>query len=152
MRGTVVILCMCECVCMCVCVSISTPAATHLVYTLKAKSCWASYGIFKICIVWISLKTFCSRPSLFLDKLSINERDGDRFISKLVLCNSSCSSYNSTGSSLATVGYQLRFLALLGTRSADLAHTMVLQYNCMQSVLVHSIYNHVYCLLQYKLQ
>ena len=39
------------------------------------------------------------------------------------MCRSSDSSYNLTNSSLITVGYQLRFLTLFCTRSADLART-----------------------------
>ena len=38
-------------------------------------------------------------PSLYIDKLSIDERDSDGFISRLVACSSSCSSYNLTDSS-----------------------------------------------------
>ena len=36
----------------------------------------------------------------FLGKLSINERDRDGFISRLIVCSSSDSSYNLTDSSL----------------------------------------------------
>ena len=56
-----------------------------------------------------------------LIELTIDESDSNRFI--ILLCRSSDSSYNSTDSLLVTVGYQLRFLALLCTRSADLACT-----------------------------
>ena len=75
----------------------------------------------------VFLKTLCSKVlATFANHccllcFSIDERDGDRFISRTLVCRSSDSSYNSTDSSLVTVGYRLRFLALLGTRSADLA-------------------------------
>ena len=59
-------------------------------------------------------------PSSLLDELSIDERDSDGFISRVIVCSSSDSS---TDSSQITVGYQLRFLALFCTRSADLACT-----------------------------
>ena len=58
--------------------------------------------------------------SLFVE-LRIDESDSNRFIR--LLCRSSDSYYNSTDSLLVTVGYQLRFLALLCNRSADLACT-----------------------------
>ena len=51
-------------------------------------------------------------PSSLLDELSIDKRDSDGFISRLVVRSSSDSSYNLTDSSQITVGYQLRFLAL----------------------------------------
>ena len=60
------------------------------------------------------------QPSLLLDELSIDERDSNCFVSRSLVCRSSDSSYNSTDSSLVTVGYQLHFLALL---CADLACT-----------------------------
>jgi hypothetical protein len=84
--------------------------------------------------VWISLKiliqklwrhllTTTGMPSLLLYELSI---DSDHFVSRLVVCRCSDSSCNSIESSLLTVDYQLRFLALFSLcvlihrRSADL--------------------------------
>ena len=52
------------------------------------------------------------RPSSLLVEFSLDERDSSRFISRRLVCSSSDSSCNSTDSSLFTVGYQLRFLAL----------------------------------------
>ena len=67
--------------------------------------------------MWISLKTLRSKVLATFadhhDELSIDERDSDGFISRLVVCSSSDSSWNLTDSSQITVGYQLRFLALL---------------------------------------
>ena len=51
MRGTVVVLCVC----------VTTPAATYLVYMMKTRCHLAFYSIFKVCIVWISLKKFPSK-------------------------------------------------------------------------------------------
>jgi hypothetical protein len=88
--------------------------------------------------VWISLKMLCSKGTfadhhcllnLLLDKLSIDERESDRFISRLVVCRSSDSSSNLTDSSLFTVDYisttlpNLGFTFFVCTRSADLACT-----------------------------
>ena len=54
--------CSCSlCVYVCICVSITKLAVTYLVYTLKTRCHYASHGIFKICIVWILLKTLCSK-------------------------------------------------------------------------------------------
>ena len=50
---------------------------------------------------------------LLLVELSFYERDGNNFISRGVVCRSSDGSYNSTDSSLVTVGYQLHFMILL---------------------------------------
>ena len=69
-------------------------------------------------------------------ELLIDKSDSDGFISRLVVCSSSDSSYNMTDSSLISVGYQLRFLALL---CADLACTWL--RNCKQSVLVVTLYS-----------
>ena len=78
--------------------------------------------------LWILLKMLCSKvlaifnlllPSSLLDELSIDERDSDGFISRRSVCRSRNSSYNSIDSSLVTVGYQLRYLALLYTRAAN---------------------------------
>ena len=52
-------------------------------------------------------------PSSLLDELLMDKRDSDGFISRRIVCRTSDSSYNSTGSPVVTVGYQLRFLALL---------------------------------------
>ena len=55
-RGTVVVLCVCPCVCLLA----TAPTATYLVYTSKVRRYWVSYRLLKICIVWTSLKSFCS--------------------------------------------------------------------------------------------
>ena len=48
------------CVCVCVCVS-TTKSATYLVYTSKTKCHRVLYDVFKVFVVWLSLKTLCSR-------------------------------------------------------------------------------------------
>ena len=52
--------CMCVCVCVCVHVSVTTLAATYLVYMFKVRWHIVSCRLLKICVVWNSLKTFCS--------------------------------------------------------------------------------------------
>ena len=79
--------------------------------------------------MWILLKTLCSKVlATFADhhglvRFLIDKRGSNGFISRVVVCSSSDSSYNLTDSSLISVGYQLSFLALLCTRSADLVCT-----------------------------
>ena len=94
--------------CVCVCVSVTMLAATYLFYMLKTRL----FGSFKIYIVWILLKMLCLKVlATFADhrcllrfvSSSRSTRD-DYFIS--ILCRSSDSAYNSTDSSLVTVGYQ----------------------------------------------
>ena len=55
-RVTVVVLY----VCVCVCVSVTALAATYLVYMSKVRRYTVSCRLLQICIVWTSLKTFCS--------------------------------------------------------------------------------------------
>ena len=74
----------------------------------------------KVLVTFADHHAWCSS---LLDELLIDERDSDGFILRLVVCSTSDSSYNLTDSSLISVGYQLRFLASLYTRSADLACT-----------------------------
>ena len=57
-RVTVVVLCLS--VCLSVCVSVTTLAATYLVNMSKVRQYTVSCGLLQICIVWTSLKTFCS--------------------------------------------------------------------------------------------
>ena len=45
---------------MCVCVSDTSLAATYLVYMSKVRRYTVSSRLLKICIVWTSLKMFCS--------------------------------------------------------------------------------------------
>ena len=52
-RVTVVILC--------VCVSVTMLAATYLVYTSQVRFRRVLYGIFKVLVVWLSLKMLRSR-------------------------------------------------------------------------------------------
>ena len=122
-------------VCMWVCVSVSvtTPAVTYLVLYDANKVplgfLWHFQGMY--CADLVENTSFNSSddicwplwPSSLLDELLIDERDSDGFISRIVACSSSDSSCNLTDSSQITVGYRLRFLALLCTRSADLACT-----------------------------
>ena len=57
-------------VCVCVCVCYHASSATYLVYTLKTRCLQTSYGVLKICIVWILLKTLCSKVlATFADHL-----------------------------------------------------------------------------------
>ena len=49
------------CVCVCICLSVTTLAAAYLVYTLKARCHRIFYGVFKVFVVWLSLKTLCSK-------------------------------------------------------------------------------------------
>ena len=62
-RVTVVVLCVCVCVCVCVsvCLSVTTLAATYLVYTSQVRCHRVVYGVFKILVVWLSLKTLRSK-------------------------------------------------------------------------------------------
>ena len=55
-RGTVVVLC----VCVCVSVSVTALAATYLVCMSKLRHHRVPCRFLKVCIVWISLKIFCS--------------------------------------------------------------------------------------------
>ena len=41
----------------CVCVSVTTKSAAYLVYTSKAKCHRVLYSVFKIFVLWLSLKT-----------------------------------------------------------------------------------------------
>ena len=93
-------------------------------------------------------------PSSLLDELSIDERDSDGFISRIVVCSSSDSSCNVTDSSQIIVGHQLRFLALLCmlcTKSADLActwHYYLIACNPYNCILVVTLYTvHCQCCL-----
>jgi hypothetical protein len=81
--------------------------------------------------VWISLKTLCSKVlatfadhycllCLLMSSRSMKGTASDHFISRLVVCRSSDSSCNSIDSSLLTVDYKLRFLALLSLCVLDL--------------------------------
>ena len=51
-RVTVVVLCVC------VCLSLPTLAATYLVYMAQVRF---HRGVFKVLIVWLSLKMLCSK-------------------------------------------------------------------------------------------
>ena len=95
---------------------------------------WYLYVDFVKSTLFKSSGDICWPPQRFsfLDKLSVDEKDSDHFISILVAFSSSDSSYNLT---VVTVGYQQCFLALPCTRSADLActwhlHAIVLVYSC----------------------
>ena len=44
-----------------VCVSVTTLAATYLVYMSQVRFCRVLYGVFKVLVVWLSLKTLRSR-------------------------------------------------------------------------------------------
>ena len=109
--------------------SVTTLTAIYLVYTLKTK---AFYGVFKICIVCISLKMLCSKVlATFADHLCLlcyltSSPWTKETAMALLVCRCNDSSYNSTDSTLIIVGYQLRFLPLaffVRTKSADLAYT-----------------------------
>ena len=44
-----------------VCLSITTKSAAHLVYALKSRCHRVLFGVFKVFVVWLSLKTLCSK-------------------------------------------------------------------------------------------
>ena len=93
--------------------------------------------------------------SSLLGELSMDKRDNDHFISRRLVCISSDSSYNSSDSSLVTVGYQLRCLASPSLSALDLliwhARGTILR-NGMQSVLTyscgHSTNNNSHCVTE----
>jgi hypothetical protein len=60
-------------------------------------------------------------PSALSGEFSMERMNISGLFSRYKVCSFSDRCYNSTNSSLITVGYQLRFLALLCARSADLA-------------------------------
>ena len=60
-RVTVVILSLCVCVCVCVCLSVITKSAAYLVCTSKTRCHRVLYGVFKVFVMWLSLKTLRSR-------------------------------------------------------------------------------------------
>ena len=111
--GTVVVLCVCMCVCY--------HASCYIPGLYDANKVPLDFlrhfqGMY--CVNFVENASFKSSgdicwplwPSLLLDELSIDERDSDGFISRLILVV--CSSYNLIDSSLITLGYQLHFLAL----------------------------------------
>ena len=61
-RVTVAIMwvCVCVCVCLSVCLSATTLAATYLVYMSKVRHHRIPCRLLIICVVWTSLKMFCS--------------------------------------------------------------------------------------------
>ena len=52
-------------VCVCICLSATTKSATYLIYMLKTRCHRVLYGVFKIFVAWLSLKTFCSSLASF---------------------------------------------------------------------------------------
>ena len=61
-EGTVVVLCVS--VCVCVCLSVTALAATYLVCMSKLRHHRVPCRLLKVCIMWISLKIFCSRDTV----------------------------------------------------------------------------------------
>ena len=55
-----VCVCVCVCACVCVCLSVTALAATYLVCMSKLRHHRVPCRLLKVCIVWISLKIFCS--------------------------------------------------------------------------------------------
>ena len=49
------------CVYLSVCLSVTTKSAAYLIFTLKTKFYRVLYDVFKVFIVWLSLKTLRSR-------------------------------------------------------------------------------------------
>ena len=47
--------------CVCICLSVTTLATTYLVYTSKVQCCRVLYGVFKVFVVRLSLKTLRSK-------------------------------------------------------------------------------------------
>ena len=82
----------------------------YLVYTLKVRCHRVLYGVFKVFIVWLSLKMLCSKvlvsfadhhlPPSLRDNLSMDKRDSNGFFSTRRVCTVSDSSYNMADSSL----------------------------------------------------
>ena len=113
-------------VCVCVCVFCTSCYIPGLYIESKVLLGFLWHFQDMHCVDFI--KTLCSKVLLtfadllrFLTSSRLMKRDGEHFISRLVVYSSSDSSYNSTDSSLVIVGYRLRFLALLCTRFTDLA-------------------------------
>ena len=110
-RVTVVIVCVCVCV--------TELAATYFVYTLKVWCHQAFYAALHVCIVWISLKSLCSKVlarftnHLCLLHFLVNSRwtKETAMASFRLACITNNRPYNSTDSSLVTVDYQQSFLA-----------------------------------------
>ena len=126
-RVTVVVLCVCLSVCLSVCYhSNCRILGLYVENKVLLGFSWQSQRMY--CVDFVENALFKSSgdicwsppPSSPLDELSVNETDSDRFISRLVVCRSSDSSYNSTDSSLLTVDYQPRFLGLLSLCVLDL--------------------------------
>jgi hypothetical protein len=91
---------------------------------LPENALFSSYGV--ICVQPL--------PSKLPGELSMETMNISGLFSRYEVCSFSDSCYNS---SLVTVDYQLSFLAILCTRSADLAcmHVVLIR-NIVQSVLV----------------
>jgi hypothetical protein len=91
---------------------------------LPENALFSSYGV--ICVQPL--------PSTLPGELSMERMNISGLFSRYEVCSFSDSCYNS---SLVTVDYQLSFLAILCTRSADLAcmHVVLIR-NIVQSVLV----------------
>ena len=87
---------------LCVYLSVTTKSATYLVYTSKLRCHRVLYDVFKVFVVWLSLKMPHSKVLVsFVDlllpgKLSVNRRDSNGFFSARLVCRSSDSSYNTT--------------------------------------------------------
>ena len=69
-------------------------------------------------------------PSLFLDELTMDKRDSGCFFSKRLACRTNDRSYNLTDSTLVTVDYQQRFLALCMCSKTDQACAHVHGHVC----------------------
>jgi hypothetical protein len=122
-------------VCLSVCVSVTALTANILGLYIENKVplgfLWQSQCMYCVDIVENALFksagdiSWPSLPSSPLDELSIDERDSDCFISRLVVCRSSDSPCHSTDSLLLTrlSTTLLGFTFFVCTRSADLACT-----------------------------
>ena len=107
----------------CVCVSVTMLAATYLTWFIHwrqgaVKLLWCFQDMH--CVDFVENTLFKSSgdifwpplPSSLLDKLSMDKRDSNGFVSWRLVCRCSDSSYNLADSSLVTVDYQLCFLPL----------------------------------------
>ena len=154
-RVTVVIVCVCVCV--------TELAATYFVYTLKVWCHQAFYAALHVCIVWISLKSLCSKVlarftnHLCLLHFLVNSRwtKETAMASFRLACITNNRPYNSTDSSLVTVDYQQSFLAfqfaklLIRHMHSHAAYTYyVIACNCTCAFLWSIEMSSLYCILQ----
>jgi hypothetical protein len=132
-------------VCLSVCVSVTTRSAAYLIFMWKTKFHRVLYGVSKVFVVWLSLKTLRSRvfdvicwsppPSLLLGELSTDKRDSNGSFSPRKACMVSHRSNKMTGSLLIVMprleDKLLGSVPRLLTRHYCMAHMILL--DIMQS-------------------